>query len=118
MNKKELTNEEIVEILNECIENVKRFSCYYHIYLCVDLDTLICDKLELRKSINPTNYISLFTYANALKHANADKVKSDTFTDNDGVTPYVWWHSKNNPIDVCNANRIIFLEWLIEQYSK
>ena len=117
MNKKELTNEEIVEILNQCIENVKRFSCDYHTYLCVDLDTLISNKLELRKSINPTNYIPLFTYANAVKHANADKVKRNTFTNNDVVTPYVWWHSRYNPIEVCNANRIIFLEWLIEQYS-
>lgn len=120
MEKKELTNEEIVEILKTCynlIENGNNTMNPY--FLCNKLSELIAAKFNLFFDFNlARQYIPLFTHENAVIHANANPF------DKNGKVPVVWFNNRDlnpsypNATYYNNQNRLIFLKWLIEQYSK
>ena len=111
MEAKKLQKRAILEILNKYKTNVELNTYSRNIYLCLGLNSLISEKLDIpyEKGLGE-KHIPLFTHANAVIHANANPLKED------GSIPCVWFDVNDTITN--NTNRIIFLDWLIEQYSK
>ena len=106
---KKLTNEQIVEICNNVIEKAIYCKKYnFDVYLCVHT------KLEIKRLFGLINikvvvsdYIPKFTYKNAKKYANANKLKTEN----------VWWRREDNNGKTNYDDRIKFMQWIKEQYK-
>lgn len=111
---KQLTPEQINEFCNLTINTLKNGSA---VCLCYALKGYLESKDIYYSNYNEvSSFIPKFTNDNAVKYANGDKTSYNS-------NP--WWNNGSmfynyNPIYTSNKfdydNRILFLEWLKEQY--